>query len=188
MPLLTEVARLALQKEAESYSYIPKTGQVGTGDRVVRQQYSSFAAFPESSLYVQLAQAFQALMSEQLALVYPYPFATPLKFNSMLLQKYELGQLGITAHRDSLRSINWVCIFNIAGRGQFCLCEQRCGRNSREVDSSPGNIIFLRAPGFFGVQERPFHYVTNIQVTRYSFGLRQRAFSSAGVESIRQSS
>ncbi len=175
VPLLQEPARLALLREASSYTYSLENGVVGTGDRIVRQQYSSFEAFPESSLYVRLKQEFQALMSEQLANVDTYPFAAPLSFNSMVLHKYEPGELGITPHRDGLSAINLVCIFNIAGRGQFCLCEDRQGKNPQEIETIPGNVIFLRAPGFLGSQERPFHYVTNIQATRYSFGLRQRA-------------
>jgi len=97
VPLLNVAARFALQKEAESYTYIPEIGVVGTGDRVVRKQYSSLAAFPESSLYIQLAQAFQALMSEQLALTDPYPFATPLNFNVSVLNPDEFGLFMISS-------------------------------------------------------------------------------------------
>ena len=174
MPLLEGTARLALQTEAESYTYTLETGVVGTGDRLVRKHYHSFEAFPESSLYVRLQQEFQALMEEQLAKA-AYPFATPLNFNCIVLQKYEPGALGITAHRDSLKAINLICIFNIAGQGQFYLCADRSGRDPQEIETTPGNVIFMRAPGFLGLQERPFHYVTNIQSTRYSFSLRQRA-------------
>ena len=174
MPLLEGTARLALLIEAESYTYTLETGVVGAGDRLVRKHYHSFEAFPKSSLYVRLQQEFQALMEEQLVKADAYPFATPLSFNSMVLQKYEPGTLGITAHRDSLRALNLVCIFNIAGQGQFNLCADRSGRDSQEIETTPGNVIFMRAPGFLGLQERPFHYVTNIQSTRYSFSLRQR--------------
>lgn len=147
---------------------------MGKGDRIVTKEYSSLEVFPEPSLYIRLTQAFQALISEQLTHVNPYPFATPLKFNWTVLQKYEAGELGITPHRDSMSAINLVCIFNIAGQGQFCLCEDRQGKNSREIETTPGNVIFLRAPGFLHSQERPFHYLSHIQATRYSFGLRQR--------------
>ena len=100
MPLLEEKARLALLIEAESYTYTLETGVVGTGERLVRKHYHSFEAFPESSLYVRLQQEFQALMEEQLVKADAYPFTTPLSFNSTVLQKYEPGTLGITAHRD----------------------------------------------------------------------------------------
>ncbi len=35
-------------------------------------------------------------------------------------------------------------------------------------------MIILRAPGFLGTKLRPFHYVTDINETRYTFGLRQK--------------
>ncbi|WP_407900503.1 hypothetical protein [Scytonema sp. NUACC26] len=175
VPMLDEATRLALFKEAQSYIYTPKTEVVGTGSRIVRQQCSSFDAFPSLSLYFRLKESFQALMAEQLATVVPYPFTTPLEFNKMVLQKYEPGELGITPHRDGLSAINLVAIFNIAGAGQFSLCADRSGKSSRKIDSTPGRVIFLRAPGFINSLERPFHSITNIKTTRYSFGLRQKA-------------
>ncbi|WP_153021608.1 hypothetical protein [Tolypothrix bouteillei] len=176
--MLDETTRLALFKEAQSYIYTQKTEVVGTGSRIVRQQYSSFDAFPSSSLYLKLKEAFQSLLVEQFSTVVPYPFTTPLEFHKMVLQKYEPGELGITPHRDRLSTINLVCIFNIAGAGEFSLCADRSGKNSMEIDSTPGHVIFLRAPGFFNSLERPFHSITNIQTTRYSFGLRQKAVAN----------
>ncbi|MBI2486575.1 MAG: hypothetical protein HYW01_06385 [Deltaproteobacteria bacterium] len=92
----------------------------------------------------------------------------------MVLQKYEKGSIGITPHRDGLSYINLVCIFNIGGRGKFFICSDRFGKDAREIDASPGKVVFLRAPGFFGSKDRPFHFVTDIQETRYTFGLRQK--------------
>ncbi len=166
--------RLELLQEALSYCYVEETGVVGTGDRIVKKEYSSFRAFPSSSLYSSLMAEFQALMDEALSGLANYPFTVPLQFNSMVLQHYSPGQLGISPHRDRYSAINLVCIFNIGGQGQFCLCADRMGTNSFEIDTTPGNVIFLRAPGFLGSDQRPFHYLTNIQSARYSFGLRQR--------------
>lgn len=91
----------------------------------------------------------------------------------MVLQKYELGSIGITMHCDRSLYINLICIFNIDGLGKFYLCDDRRGTNAKALDSSQGNVIFLKAPGFMNSQERPFHYVNDIQATRYTFGLRQ---------------
>lgn len=174
MPLLQEAARLELLHEAKSYCYVDQTGVVGTGDRIVKQEYSSFDAFPESSLYTSLMTEFQALMNEALFGSANYPFTVPLQFNWMVLQRYEPGQLGLTPHRDSYSAINLVCIFNIDGQGKFYVCADRKGTNSLEIDTTPGNVIFLKAPGFLLSNRRPFHYLTDIRSTRYSFGLRQR--------------
>jgi hypothetical protein len=104
-----------------------------------------------------------------------YPFETALNFNSMVLQRYEEGSLGITPHKDGLSYINLVCVFVIGGRGRFYVCSDRSGRDAKEVAASPGNVILMRAPGLFGAEDnRPFHYVTEIEETRYTFGLRQK--------------
>jgi hypothetical protein len=93
----------------------------------------------------------------------------------MVLQRYEKGSIGITPHRDGLRFINLVCVFAVGGRGRFYVCSDRSGKDAREIDASEGNVILMRAPGLFGSQDnRPFHYVTDIRETRYTFGLRQK--------------
>lgn len=174
VPLLSESSQSQLQQEAEHHVYEPEVKVIGTGDRIVKTEYSSFAAFPKTSLYGELAQAFQTLLDQAVATLERYPFERPLQFNSMVLQRYDPGQLGITPHRDSLRAVNLICLFNISGQAKFYRCADRQGTNSIEVDSTPGHVIFLRAPGLMGLSDRPFHYVTDIQTTRYSFGLRQR--------------
>jgi hypothetical protein len=92
----------------------------------------------------------------------------------MALQKYDQGSLGITPHRDRVIYVNLILIIVLGGRGRFCVCADRSGRESREINARPGNAVFLRAPGFTAAPERPFHYVTDIEETRYVLGLRQR--------------
>ena len=173
--LLEEDFRLALLEEAQDYDYQPEDEIVGSGDRVVKQQVSSFDDFPEDSAYVLLKDSFQGLLEQRLVELEAYPFETALGFNSMVLQRYEEGSLGITPHKDGLSYINLVCVFMIGGRGRFYVCSDRSGRDAKEVDASPGNVILMRAPGLFGAEDnRPFHYVTEIEETRYTFGLRQK--------------
>jgi hypothetical protein len=173
--LLEEDFRLALLKEAKGYTYQSEDEIVGSGDRVVRQQVSSFDGFPEESGYVLLKDSFQDLLERSLEELEAYPFETALGFNSTVLQRYEEGSLGITPHKDGLRYINLVCVFCIDGRGRFYVCSDRSGRDAKGVDASPGNVILMRAPGLFGAEDnRPFHYVTEIEETRYTFGLRQK--------------
>ncbi len=169
--LLDEGFRLALLKEAEGYTYQPEDEIVGRGDRIVRQQVSSFEGFPEDSGYVLLKNSFQDLLEQRLAELGTYPFETAFSFNSIVLQRYEEGSLGITPHKDGLRYINLVCVFVIGGRGRFYVCSDRSGKDAIEIDASPGNVILMRAPGLFGAEDnRPFHYVTEIEETRYTFG------------------
>ena len=173
--LLDEDFRVALLKEARDYTYEPEDEIVGSGGRVVRQQLSSFEDFPKDSSYILLKNSFQDLLEERLARLGTYPFEMALGFNSMVLQRYEEGSIGITPHRDGLSYINLVCVFVIGGQGSFYVCSDRSGNDSIEIDASPGNVIFMRAPGFLGSEDnRPFHYVTDIREPRYTFGLRQK--------------
>jgi hypothetical protein len=173
--LLEENFRVALLEEAEDYDYQPEDEIVGSGDSMVRQQVSSFDVFPDHSGYVLLKESFQDLLEQRMAQLEAYPLETSLSFNSMVLQRYEEGSLGITPHRDGLSYVNLVCVFIIGGRGRFYVCSDRSGRDAKEIDASPGNVIFMRAPGLFEAEDnRPFHYVSQIEEPRYTFGLRQK--------------
>lgn len=173
--LLEENFRVALLEEAEDYDYQPEDEIVGSGDSVIRQQVSSFDVFPDHSGYVLLKESFQDLLEQRMAQLEAYPLETSLSFNSMVLQRYEEGSLGITPHRDGLSYVNLVCVFIIGGRGRFYVCSDRSGRDAKEIDASPGNVIFMRAPGLFEAEDnRPFHYVSQIEEPRYTFGLRQK--------------
>jgi hypothetical protein len=174
IPLLTESARQALQQEAESFHYEPEVKTIGSGDRIVRTEYSSCNQFPDAGLYPDFKQAFQDLMDQACNGLVEYPFTTPLQFIELVLQRYLPGQLGITPHRDSLRAINLIALVNLSGQAEFYRCDDRQGSNAVQLDTTPGNVIFLRAPGFLNTSVRPFHFVTNIRSTRYSLGLRQR--------------
>jgi hypothetical protein len=171
--LLDEASRLRLHAEAEHYAFTPEEEYVGSGDRLVRQQMGSFENFPPGSAYLALRDAFQFWLDEHLYSLAQYPFSSPLRFNSLSLQKYEQGSIGITPHRDGLRYINLICIFVIAGQGRFFVCADRSGKEAVEIDATPGNVILMRASGFLGEDLRPFHFVSEIRTTRYSFGLRQ---------------
>ncbi len=166
---------MALLREAQGYDYTAEGEVVGSAERVVRQQLSSFRDFPDDSRYVSLKNSFQDLIERCLAESATYPFETALNFDSMVLQRYEEGSIGITPHKDGLSYINLVCVFVISGKGRFYVCSDRSGKDSIEIDASPGNVVLMRAPGFLSSEdERPFHYVTGIQETRYTFGLRQK--------------
>jgi len=171
--ILTEDFRLSLLKEAEAYTYEKAEEVIGSGHRMVKQQMGTFHSFSDNSNYVLLKSAFQTLLDRSLSDRKDYPFEKRLHFNSMVLQRYEKDSIGITPHRDWLSDINLICIFNIGGQGRFHICSDRSGRDAKEMDTSPGNVVLMRAPGFLGSEDRPFHYVTGIRETRYTFGLRQ---------------
>ena len=170
--VLNENFRQSLLNEAKNYTYNPEDKVVGSGDKVVKQDMGTFEDFRPESNYFLLIKSFQYLLDQSLHELSFYPFENPLLFNATVLQKYEKGSIGITPHRDSLRYINLVCIFIISGQGKFFVCSNRLGSDAVELNATVGNVIILRAPGFLHSNKRPFHYVTDILETRYTFGLR----------------
>jgi hypothetical protein len=172
--LLREEFRQALLDEAGRYVYHAEPEVVGSADRIVRQQMGSKSDLPPGSLYLRLKDEIQRSLGEGLRQAAPYPFESLLRFNDLSLQKYAAGSIGITPHRDGLKYINLICIVVIGGQGRFFVCADRSGRAAREIEAEPGKAIFLRAPGFLGEDNRPFHMVREITETRYSFGLRQK--------------
>jgi hypothetical protein len=183
LEILKKDFRILLLKEAQKYPYTEEKEYVGSGERIVRQQMATFRDFPSESLFIILRNSFQALLERHLANLEVYPFEVQLNFNSMVLQRYPKGSIGISPHRDGLSYINLICIFNLAGYGRFFICADRSGTESKEITSLPGWVILLKAPGLFGSKERPFHYVTDIRETRYVFGLRQKITYTTTTES-----
>jgi hypothetical protein len=90
-----------------------------------------------------------------------------------MLQRYDVGEVGITPHRDRSAYRNLVCLFVLEGRGRFFVCDDRSAAGAREIPHVAGDVVLMRAPGFQGSEERPFHFVRDIQSSRYVFGLRQ---------------
>ncbi len=177
VPLLAQSATVSLAAAAERCSYQPEVKTVGAADRIVKTEYSACEQVADVGLYAEFQRAFQALLDESFQKIDPYPFSSKLALNSLVLQRYEPGQLGITPHRDSLGAVNLIAIVNLSGVAEFYRCDDRQGANAVQLDTTPGNVIFLRAPGFLSTVVRPFHFVTGIRSIRYSLGLRQRVES-----------
>ncbi|MBD0267946.1 MAG: hypothetical protein ICV77_06595 [Cyanobacteria bacterium Co-bin8] len=175
VPLLTESARQALHQAATSYDYSLEQSVYGTSDRIVKTDYGSYELEATAGLFAEFQNAFQALLDQSLAQLGTTPFSTPFCWNAAVLQRYTPGQLGITPHRDSLWAINLIALVNLGGQAEFYRCDDRQGTGAVQLDTTPGNVIFLRAPGFLNSQVRPFHFLTNVGSTRYSLGLRQRS-------------
>ena len=173
VPLLRDDAREILLAAALGGTYRKSREVVGSGENIVHQGMDCCADFPDDSRFHGFTAAFQALVERALAGLDAEPFATPLRFDDLMLQRYGAGSIGITPHRDSARYINAACLFTLAGDARLYLCDDRAGSAKREIDHAPGTVVFLRAPGFLGSDERPFHTISEIGIGRVSFGLRQ---------------
>lgn len=171
-PLIPENRRANLVRESYSYNYQPQPEVLSGGK--VREQLSSVKEFPENSPFYKFRDDFtEALVRKLSTLTIRDIFLEPLLFNDMSLQKYDKGSIGITPHKDGKSCINLVCVFNLVGKAEFALCDDRSGANPRFLDTSPGNMVIMRGPGFFHGNFQPFHFVRNITEERIVFGLRQ---------------
>ncbi|MEN9626377.1 MAG: hypothetical protein RL557_705 [archaeon] len=96
-------------------------------------------------------------------------------FNSLGFHKYPTGMQGITPHRDYKSDRDLISIFIIKGKAPFYLHVDKQGNGAVELDSSPGNLILMRAARNPGEQKfRPTHSVGIIEEERYSFIIRHR--------------
>lgn len=173
MPLLTEAACASLLNEAESLPYRIGRREMGSGDRIVRQDFEICMDVPAVSPLWRLAAGVEGLLNAALARMSPSPLAAPLRLNDLVAQRYWPGSFGITAHRDHVRYVGLVALVVLCGTGRFCVCRDRAGAKTREIPAKPGDVLLMRAPGFEGRRDRPFHFLTDITSLRYSIGLRQ---------------
>lgn len=173
--ILNEERRLKLLEEAKRLAYIKQPEIVGRGR--VREELSSVIEFPDNSLFWQLRDNFTELLIRKLKISQMMDiFEIPLIFNDMSLQKYEKQSIGITPHIDGKSRINLIFVFVLCGKADFAICRDRNGSSPKFLDTTPGNVIVLRGPGFFKSSFQPFHFVGNITEERIVFGLRQRMF------------
>lgn len=171
LQLLDESARLPLLEAARQLPYRPARPLVGEGARLVRQDFELSVTFPDGSPFHGLAAALEGLLRRALGRLSPRPLAE-IELNDLIVQHYQPGSAGITPHRDHVRYEGLVALVNLAGRASFCVCADRSGSGARELEDRPGVLLLMRAPGFAGRRDRPFHFLKDVSEERYSLGLR----------------
>jgi hypothetical protein len=172
LPLLASAERGHLIEAAGRLSYRTARAVIGEGARAVRQDFELCMAIPAGSPFHALGARLERAVAAALARSSPPPLAAPLRFNDLIVQRYRPGSLGITPHRDHVRYRHLVAIVTLAGRARFFLCPDRSGRNAREVPIPAGSLLLMRAPGFAGRDDRPFHMLSEVTETRIALGLR----------------
>ena len=145
---------------------------IGEGDRRVLQDFELTVHLPGDGPWRETAARVDAALAQAAQEVPPNPLPSGFHLNDLILQRYAAGSRGITAHRDHIRYRGLVALLILSGNGRFCLCDDRSGSGAREIASAPGDLLLMRAPGFAGSPERPFHFLDRITVERLSFGLR----------------
>jgi len=173
VPVLGGEWRHSLLDAARASRFRVARPLVGKGGRLVRQRMEVCEHFSADSIFRAFTGEFQKLWDDLLEDGSSNPFEGRLVFNDLMLQRYSIGEVGITPHRDRTGYRNLVCLFILEGKGRFYVCGDRAGSEAREIPHVAGDVVLMRAPGFQGSAERPFHFVRDIQSPRYVFGLRQ---------------
>jgi len=174
IPIVEPAWILTLHKLArESFVDVPSAEVQVCGQFRVRQQMSEVHDYemPPESPFLKLAAEFQQLLNSELKKAELSPFETEPNFTLKHLLRYDVGSVGITPHKDPEKSRNLVVIFCIGGKGRLMQCKDRSLEGAVEIDTTPGNVILMRGPGFIN-PDRPFHCVTDVSETRYTFLLR----------------
>lgn len=172
LPLLAADELLPLLAAVEGLSYRTGRQEIGSGEKLVRQDFDICMAPPKPSLLWDLAAELEGHLTRALESLHPPLLAGPFGFNDLVVQRYYAGSFGITAHRDHARYTGLVALIQLSGDGRFFVSDARSGIGAREIALGPGDLLLMRAPGFAGRKDRPFHYLSHIVTERYSLGLR----------------
>ncbi len=172
LPLLDAAACAPLIATAATLTYRPATPVVGPEERRVEQDFDLCMRFPPESPFRRLAADLEELIGAALARLERPPLDANPPLNDLIVQRYPVGARGITPHRDHVCYRDLVAIVTLAGRARFFVCADRSGRQMREIPLPPGGLLLMRAPGFAGRSDRPYHMLTEVTETRLSLGLR----------------
>jgi hypothetical protein len=172
LPLLHAEATRRLLRACKSLPYRAARPLVGAAGQEVRQDFElSVDIGPEDPLR-RLARALTDVTNAALALLPAGLLPGGIDYNDLIVQRYQAGSAGITPHRDHIRYIGLVALVTFAGTADLLLCADRAGSNPRAFPMAPGVLTLMRAPGFGGRNDRPFHCVAALQEPRVSLGLR----------------
>jgi hypothetical protein len=175
LTLLPTPALQPLAEEARGLRYRAARPVVGEGEAAVYQDFRLTTELPPEGRLMSLANAFDRLVDTALADMRAPPLPAGFHINDYIVQHYPAGCAGMSPHRDHIRYTGLVAIVILAGAGRFLICDDRAGNNEREIPSKPGDLLLMRAPGFQGRGDRPFHAVRDITQDRYILGLRHNS-------------
>lgn len=122
-----------------------------------------------------LRTALEDLINNVLRKAEPQALAEEFHFNMMELNRYLPGG-AISNHTDGPSFKGIISIVVIDGKANFYSVPTSDFRNfaakKRRISSNPGDVIFMRAPGFLGTTDAIRHQVTRASTRRFSLAFR----------------
>jgi hypothetical protein len=174
VPALSLTARRALVRAAGDLSFRPARPVVGSGDRAVTQAFEIADAVPATGPLGEVADELADRLNAARARP-GTPDCPAIAFNDRVAQRYPPGDVGISPHKDHIRYVHLVVNVVLQGFGQLYICPQRSFQDALAIPGAAGDLLLMRAPGFAGRADRPFHAIGGITHDRLVLGLRQDA-------------
>jgi dihydroneopterin aldolase len=168
LPLLSEELCIKIQEEAVRFPFIEAEKVYGKNN--VQQNFTYFREYPKDNFLWNIAYELEQYLHQETEGLPYQVFETPLTFTEVSSQIYEVGELGISFHKDESRFRNIIVICVIEGVSEFSAITQR---GEITITGKRGDVIFMRAPGFMQTDIRPMHMVKNIISKRLSISFRQ---------------
>lgn len=169
LPLLSKALCDKIKHEATRFPFV-QAEKVFSKNNVAEQNFSYFRDYPNNHFLWYIARELEQLI-QSISQNFPSsPFETPLSVTEISSHHYEICELGISLHRDESRFKNMIIICIIEGEADFCAITQK---GEKIIRTKPGDVIFMRAPGFMNGDIRPIHAVKNITSPRLSVTFRQ---------------
>ncbi len=172
LPWITQASAQPYLEAAETLTYREARPVVGSGDKEVRQDFEVCMDIPGGSIFRNFAQALEADLKAASALLEPDPLPEGFTLDDLIVQRYPVGCRGITPHVDHVRYQGLVAIIVFGGRGLFETLADRQGADPKPVETAPGDLLLMAAPGFDGEKRRPFHRLSEVTEKRVILGLR----------------
>lgn len=171
LTLLTKDTCTALTDEVAKLSFTKAEHVYGT--HLVEQHFSYSYDYKEDGLVHKLQNELEDFLST-ITIQNTSIFETPLSFNEIATQEYEPSLIGITTHKDESIFKNIIVVCNITGSATFYTTTSRDNGKETSYLVEPGDVIFMKAPGFLGGNSRPLHGVREILSRRTSITFRQK--------------
>ena len=156
----------------DALTYRAATTKLGKPGREVYQDFELTVDFPADSPLFDLAKALELWLGAALATMDDPPLPDTVPMNDLIVQRYHPGSQGITPHRDHITYRDIVILVTLSGKCRFFLCDDRSGAGRREIPMAPGSALLMRAPGFAGREDRPFHLLCDVTEHRVGLGYR----------------
>lgn len=169
LPLISQELCKTIEQEACAYPFIKAETYYGKNN--VEQNFTYFRDYPRSSMLWTIGGELEEVLNNASADGHKL-FSSPLSFTEISSQHYGVTDIGISPHKDESIYKNIIAVCVIKGEGEFYTQSTREGGTETVIPASIGDVIFMRAPGFYDNDERPIHAVRKVTSERLSVTFR----------------